>query len=347
MLEAIRGAQHSITIEAYIYWHGNVGLEFAKAIAERSRAGVQVKLLLDTVGSATIGQEILKTLADGDCQLAWFNPIGWYTFDRFNYRTHRKSLIIDGCLAFTGGAGIADHWLGHAQDPEHWRDMQVRVEGEGAVPLQAGFAQNWMRTTGEVVTGPAFFPPLADAGSVAVHTVLSSPAAGASAVRTLYYLSIASARKSILIANPYFVPDQVAIDALTRAQARGAAVKIMVSGIRNDNWLARHNSVRLFGRLLEAGIEVYEYNRTMLHQKTMVVDTAWATIGTANFDNRSFAFNEESNISFHDRGLVRAMEKTFFDDLAVCEQVTLESWRSRGILTKTQEVIASLFADQV
>lgn len=347
MLAAIRGARRSITIEAYIYWRGEIGLEFAHAIADRAKAGVAVKLLLDTIGSATIGQEILQILEAGGCQLAWFNPIGWYTLDRFNYRTHRKSLIVDGRIGFTGGAGIADHWLGCAQDDRHWRDIQVRVEGRGAVPLQTGFAQNWLRTTGEMVSGPAFFPELADAGPIAVHTVLSSPSAGVSPVRTLYYLAIASARRSILIANPYFVPDQVAIDALTAARARGVDVTIIVSGIRNDNWLARHNSVRLFGPLLEAGVEICEYNRTMLHQKTMVVDSAWATIGTTNFDNRSFAFNEESNVSFHDRDLVRQLEQIFKDDLAASDRVTMERWRARGIGARAQELVAALFEDQV
>jgi cardiolipin synthase A/B len=347
MLEAIRGAERSITVEAYIYWRGEIGLEFAHAIADRSRAGVSVKLLLDAIGAATIGDEILKVLADGGCQLAWFNPIGWYTLDRFNYRTHRKSLIVDGVIAFTGGAGIADHWRGSAQDPEHWRDMQIRVEGPGAVPLQTGFAQNWLRTTGEMVSGPEFFPPPVRAGSSAVLTVLSSPSAGASPVRTMYYLAIASAQRSILIANPYFVPDQVAIDALRAARARGVEVTVIVSGIRNDNWLARHNSVRLFGPLLEAGVVIHEYNRTMLHQKTMVVDDTWATIGTANFDNRSFAFNEESNVSIHDRPCVARLVKIFADDLAASDRVTLDAWRNRGLLARGQEVVASLFEDQV
>ena len=347
MLEAIQGARRSITIEAYIYWRGEIGREFAQAIADRARAGVQVKLLLDAVGSATIGDEILKILEGGGCQLAWFNPIGWYVLDRFNYRTHRKSLVVDGEVGFTGGAGIADHWRGCAQDPEHWRDMQIRIEGPGAVPLQTGFAQNWLRTTGELVTGPAFFPEPRQAGSAAVHVVLSSPPAGASPVRTLYYLAIASARRSILIANPYFVPDQVAVDALKAAQARGAEVIVIVSGIRNDNWLARQNSVRLYGPLIEAGIAIYEYNRTMLHQKTMVVDDTWATIGTANFDNRSFAFNEESNVSLHDPASIRRLTAIFHDDLAVSERVTLDGWRRRGVVARAQETVAALFEDQV
>jgi cardiolipin synthase A/B len=347
MLEAVRGAQRSITVEAYIYWRGDIGLEFAHAIAERAKAGLPVKLLLDTVGSATIGDEILKVLEDGGCQLAWFNPVDWYTLDRFNYRTHRKSLIVDGRIAFTGGAGIADHWRGHAQDPEHWRDIQIRVEGPGAIPLQTGFAQNWLRTTGEMVSGPTFFPPPEDAGRVAVHTVLSSPSAGGSPVRTLYYLAIASAQRSILIANPYFVPDQVAIDALRAAQKRGVVVQIIVSGIRNDNWLARRNSVRLFGTLLEAGVEIREYNRTMLHQKTMVVDDAWATVGTANFDNRSFVFNEESNVSVCDAKVIARLTAIFREDREASDLVTLEAWRRRGLFTRAQEIVAALFEDQV
>jgi cardiolipin synthase len=347
MLAAVRGARRSITIEAYIYWRGDIGLEFAHAIADKAKAGVEVKLLLDTVGSATIGVEILQVLRDGGCQLAWFNPIGWYTLDRFNYRTHRKSLIVDGQIAFTGGAGIADHWRGHAQDPEHWRDMQVRVEGPGAMPLQTGFAQNWLRTTGEMVSGPAFFPAVTPAGEIEVHTALSSPSAGASPVRTLYYLAMASAGRSILIANPYFVPDQVALDALRGARKRGVDVKIIVSGIRNDNWLARRNSVRLFGPLLEAGVEIYEYNRTMLHQKTMVVDEAWGTIGTTNFDNRSFAFNEESNVSVHDHRCVARLVTIFREDLAASDRVSLDAWRQRGLWARAQELVASLFEDQV
>jgi cardiolipin synthase len=166
-------------------------------------------------------------------------------------------------------------------------------------------------------------------------------------VRTLYYLAIASARRSILIANPYFVPDQVAVDAFRGARARGVDVQVIVSGIRNDNWLARHNSVRLFGPLLEAGVAIYEYNRTMLHQKTMVVDDAWATIGTANFDNRSFAFNEESNVSIHDDACIERLVRIFAEDRAVSERVTLEAWTQRGLFAQAQELVASLFEDQV
>jgi cardiolipin synthase len=214
------------------------------------------------------------------------------------------------------------------------------------MPLQTGFAQNWLETTGELITGPVFFPELSDGGRVPVQTILSSPSTGASAARTLYYLSIVCARKSIEITNPYFVPDQAAIDILIDAKKRGVSVTVLVTGIHNDNWLARHNSVRLYGPLLEGGVRLFEYNRTMLHQKTMVIDGRWATIGTTNFDNRSFALNEESNVSFDDPALVKKLQRTFEEDVARAEPVTLEHWRRRGVLARAQELVASLFVEQ-
>jgi cardiolipin synthase len=346
MLAAIEAAEVSITIEAYIYWTGEIGREFADALAKRAKAGCRVKILLDAIGSASIGADILDILERSGCQVAWFNPIRWYTLGRFNNRTHRKSLIVDGRVAFTGGAGIADHWRGNARGPDEWRDMQIRLEGPAVVPLQTGFAHNWQRTTGELITGDAYYPIIDASGPLAVQTLLSSPETGASTVRTMYYLSIVCARQSIYIANPYFVPDPVAIDTLIDARRRGVDVRIMVSGIRNDNWLARHNSVRLLGRLLAAGIEVQEFNRTMLHHKTMVVDGRWVTVGTANFDNRSFAHNEESNVAFFDRELAEQLHAIFLDDLGGCERMTLERWSRRGAWARAQEFVASFLQEQ-
>ena len=346
MLDAIRQAETSITIEAYIYWAGEIGREFAEALAERARAGLPVKILLDAVGSATIGDEILDVLQAGGCHVAWYNPLRWYTLGRVNNRTHRKSLIVDGRVAFTGGAGIADHWRGNARGPDEWRDLQIRLAGPAVVPLQSGFAHNWQETTGEIVTGERYYPAIPPSGPLAIQTLLSSPITGSSSVRTMYYLSIVSARRSIDIANPYFVPDPVAIETLIEAKKRGVSVRIMVSGIHNDNWLARQNSVRLFGRLLAAGIEIHEFNRTMLHQKTMVVDDRWLTVGTTNFDNRSFAHNEESNVCACDEELARAMTAAFSDDLTGCRRVTLEAWRHRGALARAQELVAAFLQEQ-
>jgi cardiolipin synthase len=346
MLAAIERASTSITIEAYIYWAGEIGQQFATALADRARAGCKVKILLDAIGSSSIGADILDVLEGGGCQIAWYNPVRWYSLGRFNNRTHRKSLIIDGRLAFTGGAGIADHWRGNARNPDEWRDMQIGVVGPAVIPLQTGFAHNWQQTTGELLTGDEFYPLVEPAGSLAVQTLLSSPETGASSVRTMYYLSIVCARRSIFIANPYFIPDPVAIDTLIDAKQRGVDVRIMVSGIRNDNWLARHNSVRLFGRLLEAGIDIQEFNRTMLHHKTMVVDGRWVTVGTTNFDNRSFAHNEESNVCFFDEDLAARLHQVFADDLLGCQRVRIEEWRRRGVWARCQELVASLLQEQ-
>jgi cardiolipin synthase len=347
MLEAVREARQSITMEAYIYWDGEMARQFATAFAERSKAGVQVKLLLDAVGSASIGDEILAELGGAGCQLAWFRPVRWWNLDKVNNRTHRKSLIVDGVIAFTGGAGIADQWMGDAEDERHWRDLMVRIAGPAAMPLQTGFAQNWLETTGEVVSGPAFFPSARPMGDVAVQTVLSSPTTGASVARLTYFFALACAQKTVLIANPYFVPDPTALKLFAGAAARGVRIDVVVSGIHNDNWLARHNSIRLFGDLLALGVHVYEYNRTMLHHKTMVVDSRWATVGTTNFDNRSFAHNEESNVCFTDPDLVGRLEDVMRQDLEHSQPVDLERWQRRGLVARAEETVASLLEHQV
>ncbi len=347
MLEEIARARTSITIEAYIYWNGDIGRRFAQALAAKAREGLPVKILLDAVGSATIGSEILETLEAGGCQLAWYNRIHWYTLGRFNHRTHRKSLIVDGRVGFTGGAGIADVWLGHAQSPEHWRDTQVRVTGPAVTPLQTGFAQNWLKTTGELLSGATYYPDPEPVGPLAVQTVMSSPETGASSVRVMHYLPIVCARRSIYIANPYFIPDQAAIDTLVDARRRGVDVRIMVSGTHNDNWLARQNSIRLYGPLLKAGIQILDYHKTFLHQKTMVVDGQWITIGTTNFDNRSFAHNEETSVCVRDARLAHQMEQAFLADMRASNPVELEAWRKRGLLAKSLEVVASLLEAQV
>jgi cardiolipin synthase A/B len=347
MLEAITGARRSVTVEAYIYWGGDTGMRFARALADRARAGVQVKILLDAVGSASIGGEILDVMTSAGCEVEWYHPVFWYTVNRVNNRTHRKSVIVDGRIGFTGGAGIADHWLGDAEDPEHWRDIQIRIEGPAVTPLQTGFARNWLETTGELVSGEDYYPDAGRPGNLAAQSILSSPETGSSTVRIMYYLSIVCARESILIANPYFVPDYQAVRVLIEAKRRGVDVKIMVSGDHNDNTLARLNSRRLYGELLEAGVEIHEYNRTMLHHKCMVCDGLWTTVGTTNFDNRSFALNEENNVCVYDRAFAARMSEIFRKDIDACDRVELEAWRRRGALARIGEFVASALKEQV
>ncbi|BCS32861.1 cardiolipin synthase B [Luteitalea sp. TBR-22] len=347
MLAALRQARRSICIEQYIFWAGETAEAFCAVLAERARAGVQVKLLLDAVGSATLGERAYATLSEAGCQIAWYTPIRWYTVGRFNNRTHRKTVVVDGRVGFTGGAGIADHWRGTAQPPDEWRDMMFRLEGPAVGPLLSGFAQNWLRTTGEIVQGEAFFPPRREAGPLEVQVIHSSPDAGASSARLMYYLAIVSARRRIDIVNPYFVPDETAIDTLVEAVARGVQVRVLMTGRRTDNWLARQNSRRLYGVLLDGGVRLYEYHHSMLHQKVMLVDGCWCTVGTSNFDNRSFAHNEETSVCVCDTGFVAAMTDLFEEDLAASQPVAREDWQRRSVLTRGQELLASLLKEQV
>lgn len=347
MLRDIELAEHSITVEAYIYWAGEVGMTFAKALAAAAQRGIKVKLLLDAIGSQSIGNEILKILEGGGCHIAWYNPVRLTSLRRINNRTHRKSLILDGRVGYTGGAGIADHWTGDAHDAEHWRDLQIRIEGPAVRPLQSGFAHNWLECTGELVTGPDFYPELTPVGPLSLQTIMSSPETGASAARVMYFLAISAAKQTIDIANPYFVPDHVSIDLFRDAVKRGVRVRVMVAGSSNDTMVTRLNSLRLYGALLKAGVRVYEYNRTMMHHKIMVVDGLWSTVGTTNFDNRSFSHNEENNVCLCDQPFAAELSATYERDIAVCEEVTLEAWTRRPLPLKTAEALASFVQDQV
>jgi len=347
MLEAIEAAQQSVTMEQYIFWDSSVGLRFAEAFATKARSGVPVKLLVDAVGSATIGENTLRILEAGGCQLAWFHPIRWYTLSSANNRTHRKSIVVDGRVAFTGGAGLADHWLGNAETPREWRDLMVGVEGPAALVQQAGFAQNWMQTTGEILAGNVFFPTPVSCGDVAVQTISSSSAGDFSSAGTMYLVALQSSQRYIHITNPYFVPSSAVIELLARAVRRGAQVRLVLAGSHSDTWWARQNSIRLYGKLLKAGVEIHEYLPTMLHHKTMVVDGTWATVGTANFDNRSFALNEETNLCFGDASIIGDLERIFADDLSHSRRVTLEEWRRRSPWQRLVEQAASLIEDQV
>ena len=347
MLEAIGRAQRSVCIEQYIFWAGTTADEFCAVLADRARHGVSVKILLDAVGSATLGEQAYRMLTEAGCEVAWYSPIRWYTVGRFNNRTHRKTIVVDGRVGFTGGAGIADHWRGSATSPDEWRDMMFRLQGPAVASLLSGFAQNWLRMTGEIIQGDDFFPSLSPEGSLAVQVIHSSPDAGASGARLMYYMAIVSARRRIDIVNPYFVPDETAIETLVEAVARGVAVRVLVTGRRTDNWLARQNSRRLYGVLLDGGVELYEYHHSMLHQKVMLVDDCWCTVGTSNFDNRSFAHNEETSVCLCDTAFTAAMTARFEADLAASQPVDRVRWGQRGLLTRGQELVASLLKEQV
>jgi cardiolipin synthase len=347
MLEAIRSARRSIALEAYIFWPGTVGTTFAEALAERARAGVATHLLLDAMGSKKLDEELIGRMRDAGVQVVYFRPLRWYTLDRVNHRTHRKLLIVDGRVGFTGGLGIADLYLGHAQDKDHWRDGQFRAEGPVVGQLQAAFLDNWIQTGGPLLHGEDYYPPLDSAGGAWAQAVHSSPGGGTESLRLMYHLAIASAGRSILIANPYFVPNTLAVGMLVEARRRGVRVEIIAPGPITDAGLVRRASRAKWGPLLEAGVRIYEYQPTMYHNKLMVVDDYWVTVGSTNFDNRSFRLNDEANLNVFDETFARAQAEIFARDRDRSREVTLEEWRGRPVTERLEEFVARMLLRQL
>ena len=347
MLEAIRGAKKTITFETYIYWSGDVGEQFADALSERARAGVKVHVLLDWVGSGKAKKEYLDKMRDAGVEVEKYHPLRWYNLSRINNRTHRKLLVVDGRVGFTGGVGIADKWSGNAQDPEHWRDSHFQLEGPAVAQMQAAFLDNWMKAQSKVLHGEDYFPEMEPAGSSYAQVFKSSPREGSESVRLMYLLSIASARQRLLIANSYFVPDDLAIEAFVAAQKRGVDVEIIVPGTKIDSELTRKASRSRWGDLLGAGIEIYEYRPTMYHCKVMVVDDLWVSVGSTNFDNRSFRLNDEANLNVFDADFARRQSEVFENDKARSHRVTLEEWKHRPLWEKVVERLAGLLRSQL
>ena len=347
MLEAIRGARRTITFETYIYWTGEIGKEFAEALSERARAGVRVHLLLDWVGAGKMDDELLAAMETAGVEVKKYRPLHWYNLSRINNRTHRKLLVVDGKVGFTGGVGIADIWLGNAQDSMHWRDTHFRLEGPAVAQMQAAFLDNWLKVQPRVLHGDDYFPPLDSAGGAMAQVFKSSFGEGSESARLMYLLSIASAEKSILLSNSYFVPDSLAIEALVSARKRGVRVEIIVPGGHIDSDLVRRASRGRWGKLLEAGVAIYEYQPTMYHVKVMVVDGRWSSVGSTNFDNRSFALNDEANLNVLDTEFATEQERIFDQDKAKAQQVTLQAWRTRPRQEKIREWLAGLLRSQL
>lgn len=347
MLGAIQSAQKSITMETYIYWDGEVGRRFAEALAERARAGVAVKLILDAVGSAPMSRSLIDFMRKNGIEVTWYHPVRWYTLSRVNHRTHRKLLIIDGRIGFTGGAGIADEWQGDADSPSHWRDTQVRIEGPAVSQMQYAFMDNWVKARGLIPTGLEFFPRVDPAGDSLVHIVKSSPSEGVSTVKLLYALALVSAKKSVSISNAYFLPDSDAIRALEGAVRRGVDVRVIVPGRWTDVPIVRAASRWHYERLLKRGVRIFEYQGTMMHAKTMMVDGVWTTIGSSNFDARSFRLNDEVNAGIWDERIAGQMESMFAEDLSRSVEITLGRWRRRPWFARFKESVADFLKPQL
>ena len=333
MLAVIREARASITLANYIWETGAIADEMAAALAERCRAGVGVNVLVDAVGSYQMSKENQELLQQSGCHFVRFNPLNPLNPFRFNNRNHRRVLVVDGRIGFTGGTGIGAKWTGDGRQPGHWRQTDVRVEGPIVRHLQAVFAENWRDETGILLGGDAYFPEIGRRGDLDAQSVKSSPGGGSHEAYALFLLAIHGARKAIYLSSPYFVPDRDVVDALARAVRRGVTVSVLVTG-EADAFLDR--VVRLasqaeFGRALAGGIKVYEYRGAMLHAKTVSIDGTLAIVGSINLDERSFSLNHEGSLVVYDAGIARRLEEHFQDDLRYAREVTLESWQNRGI----------------
>ena len=328
MLAAIRSAKSTITFANFIYDKGAIAREMAEALAERCRAGVGVNVLVDAIGSKNMPKQYKTLMERSGCHVAIYHSLNPLAIKRINHRNHRRVLVVDGRVGFTGGTGVGDKWTGDGRRKGHWRQTDVRVEGPVVRQLQAAFAENWRDATGLLLSGNAYFPAIEPRGPLAAQTIKSSPASGAADAYLLFFLAIEGARSSILLTNPYFVPDGTMSEAIVRAAHRGVDVRIITAANADTNLdrLVRQASHAHFGRVLRAGAKVYEYGPAFLHAKTMVVDGEWVSIGSANLDNRSFALNNELNVTFLDRGLAARLTEAFEKDLKFTKPVTYDDW---------------------
>ena len=347
MLEAIAGAQSTITFETFIYWSGEIGQKFADALIERARAGVKVRILIDWVGSVKMEEALLEQLRNAGCKVQRYHELKWYHLTRLNNRTHRKLLVIDGRIGFTGGVGIGDEWLGDAQDPEHWRDTHFKVVGPVVAQMQSVFMVNWIKSHAVVEHTADFFPPIEPAGTQFAQMFHSAPDEGSENIRLMYLLSIACARESILLEQSYFLPDDLIIEMLVAAARRGVHIEVIAPGENTDTPHVRQASRSRWGPLLEAGIELYEYQPTNLHAKVMVVDGVWSSVGSTNFDNRAFRLNDEANLNIHDREFAAQMVRTMAADKTKSQRITVDQWKSRAWHVKAQDRFWSLFRQQM
>ncbi|GAB3406749.1 cardiolipin synthase [Massilia agilis] len=347
MLDAIRHAQKTITFETYIYWSGTIGQEFTEALAERARAGVKVHLMLDYIGSMKLDRQQIEAMRAAGVQVQRYHKPVWWKLARLNNRTHRKLLIVDGKVGFTGGVGIADKWRGNAQDAEHWRDTHFRVEGPVVGQMQAVFMDNWTKATGVVLDGEEYFPPLDKAGDLPAQMFSSSPTGGSESMHLMYLMAITAARKTIELSSSYFVPDELAVKALAAAARRGVKVRIITPGKIIDSDVVRIASRDRWGDLLAAGVRIAEFQPTMYHVKALIVDARLVSVGSTNFDNRSFSINDEANLNVLDPDFAREQVAVFEDDWRRARPISLTRWQDRPWLEKLSGEFASLLGAQL
>jgi cardiolipin synthase len=327
LLDAIASARHSVHFSTFIYSFGQIPIQFADAFSAAAMRGVEVRMVFDKSGSKRVSPELMAQMRKAGCKIKWFRPIQWYSWAKYNHRTHRKLLIIDGTVAFTGGVGIADEWNGNADSPTHWRDTHVRVLGPAVASIQAAFVDNWNEATGELPIDGQYFPRVDAAGETSMCGIQSNPVFGASAAQRSMAILIAGATERLWIANAYFIPPKPFVRALRKAKARGVDVKILLPGRYHDQPAVRCASRRTWRPLLDGGVELYEYEATMMHCKIVIVDSSVTSIGSINFDPRSFALNAEFGVVALDRALAKQIEDAFVEDLRSSRRVTAEDLR--------------------
>jgi cardiolipin synthase len=347
MLEAIRSARQTINFEAYILKSDAVGRQFRDALCERARAGVQVRVLLDGVGSGwSLKNSDVRMMEEAGCKFAYYHPTRSWRVDRTNRRTHRRIMVVDGKIGFTGGAAFSDRWAGNAQDPDHWRDMQARLEGPIVAQLQSAFQGHWIKTFREALTGEGQFPSLAPAGEIKAQ-VISSYSFSMAPIPLVQAVAFAAAEKRIWITNPYCTPTPDQVDGLVKAVKRGVDVRLLLPGKHNDQPHTASAGRAAYGRMLEGGVKIFEYEATMIHEKTMVVDGLFAMFGSSNLDARSSEINEELDIVVYDEKFGREMDSVFEKDLQQARQYTLEEFRDRSLWERTTEWLMLPFRSQL
>lgn len=345
-IKAISAAQKSINWEAYIFQKGEIAQHIMDALTERARAGVQVNLVLDGVGSLSTPKKFFNALRLAGGHVSWYHPVRFYNWPRANNRTHRELIVIDGKLAFVGGAGVSDQWWQGVKKDPPWRDTMFSISGDAVRALQGTFVENWLESSGQILAGDKYFSDASNPDGAYSMVVDSSPSEGGSTrARVLFQTLIASAEKSIDITTPYFLPDESLRHEIARAaRERHVRVRILLPGKHSDHAMTRSSSRGTYGDVLKAGAEVYEYTPAMIHAKLMVVDGQWCVMGSTNLDHRSFGLNDEVNVAALDPALASRIESDFEQDLSQARRVTLQQWQSRSILERGMEWLGWIIA---
>ena len=347
MVSAIEHAEESINLLSYIYWQGDIAGEFADALSAAARRGVEVRVLLDAIGSHSMDPALVEKMETAGAAVAWFNPVRWYSLARFNHRTHRKVMVVDGRVGFTGGVGIADEWTGDAEDADHWRDDHFRFDGPVVTYLQGAFAENWRQATGEVLIGESVFPAIEPAGEARMSVINTGPVGATSEIGFSYWLMFHGARERIYVANPYFVPDEDLELGLADAAQRGLDVRLLVPNENQDSRLVRYAGQTWYHELLSAGVRLYEYQPTLMHVKSVTVDRDWGIVGSANFDSRSFEINFEIAVAVFDSAFVDELDASFEEDLRSAREITLAEVEAWPWLARARDQLARLLREQL